>query len=241
MKLVDYSTNHSIETLQNNLKSLLIVLTPHKSQSSNIPYILEVYKKSNTGYIKITPKDFIKSQLNDHKTSHLVVEDYDLMATFGYKDHLSNIKNLGFNFIYLKNNTIKCTNILNFNKYIIKCANNDYFYYLYLMYLKYKDIVILCKNYKKMVLFCEILNIECMVDEEYKEEYSDKMCVVVEEYKEVGNKVIYIGVESEGKEMEIEEKPRVKYRIQDLVRSLSRDVVNGRRQINTARFKDILK
>jgi len=44
-----------------------------------------------------------------------------------------------------------------------------------------------------------------------------------------------------GIEMKVLENYRILYRIKDLVKSLTKDVVNGRKKINSDRFKNILK
>lgn len=245
----NYITRHSVNTLLDNITfSISIILSPHKSLSSDIEYTLEVYKKTGRGRIITTPKEFvikhnfIKNLLNVLMPSHLLVEDYDVMDTFGYSSYLKDIKEMKYNFIYITTSTVPECKLLNFYRYVIKCRDKDYFYYIYLLYLKYTtNLVILCRNVKRMNLFCDILNIKCIIDTEYKDEYYNSVCVVTEEYKEIEGFVIYLGLDCTGIEMKVLENYRILYRIKDLVKSLTKDVVNGRKKINSDRFKNILK
>ncbi|EQB59841.1 hypothetical protein NAPIS_ORF02607 [Vairimorpha apis BRL 01] len=95
IKDTNYFTKNSLEDIVKNTTSLglPIVITPHKTQSTNIKYIEEVYRKTNSGIIKITPKEYFENYKNLQKFKHILIEDIELMKDFGYDFFIKKILN----------------------------------------------------------------------------------------------------------------------------------------------------
>lgn len=252
LKSTDYIINHNFEDIIKTIPSLglPIILTPHKSQSSNIDFVQEVYKKNRTGCIKITPRDFLENIKKFADYKFLIVEDLELMEYFGYTESMKKIKRLDFNFIFMNIRTkdyLKYTDTvthLSFNKFSINCSKEDIFVSVYALYKNYQNVVIICKNIniKKMKIFCQILGMECIITDEYSSKFVDKICIVVDEYIEINTgKVIYLGFNLDFRKisLNINRIGRISYRIKDLLKYLTKDVVNGKKKINFDRFKNI--
>lgn len=251
IKDTNYFTKNSLEDIVKNTTSLglPIVITPHKTQSTNIKYIEKVYRKTNSGIIKITPKEYFENYKNLQKFKHILIEDIELMKDFGYDFFIKKILNKSnhfFIFFNIKNETYKkyisAAKPINFSKFCINCKDEYIFLTLFILYKAYKETIIICKNVNKFKLFCEVMKMKCIIKDNY--ETTNKICLVVERYVEIENtKVIYIGFDLEYQKINIDYNKTSKYlyRIRDLVKQLTNDVVQGKRKLNYKRFKDIHK
>ncbi|KAK6090348.1 hypothetical protein P3W45_000705 [Vairimorpha bombi] len=250
LKSADYVINHNIEDILKTIPSLglPIILTPHKSESSDINFVQEVYKKNKTGFIKITPRSFLENieKFSDYK--YLMVEDTEIMEYFGYTESIKKIRKLGYHYIFMNIHTkdyLKYSDSvthLSFNKFSINCSKEDVFVSVYVLYKNYKNVVVVCKNIKKMEMFCKILGMECTVTDEYSSKFADKICLVVDKYIEINTgKVVYIGFNLGFRRISLNmnKMGKISYRIKDLLKYLTKDVVNGKKIINLDRFKNI--
>lgn len=222
-----------------------VALTPFKSKSNELSHSLDLFEKTGENIFRVTPTDFLKIREN-LKVKILIIEDASLMKEFGYEEALLEIKKLGYYFIgtslYLTN-----PSPLALNKFFVDCKDEFVFVSLFVLYKVYKKITVITKDKAKTEIFCKVMEMNCRVFgvNDLLRGGLEGVVVVVNSYIEISSeKVVYVGVKPSGcKEIKMEYTKVSKYiyRIRDLLKSITRDVLRGKKKFNYGRFKNILK
>lgn len=245
----DYISKNTAEEIAASVdfEAIPVALTPYKSKTVDLNYSLDLFEKTGQNILRLTPSEFLK---NKEKLTNkvLVIEDVGLMKEFGYEESLLEIKKMGYNFIASDPSIYLTDPIpLALNKFFVDCKDEYLYVSLFVLYKVYKNITVITKDKAKTEIFCKVMDMNCRVFgvNDLLRGALGGVVVVVNSYIEISSeKVIYVGVKPTGcKEIKMEYKKVSKYvyRIRDVLKSITRDVLRGKKKFNYGRFKNILK
>ncbi|EOB13449.1 hypothetical protein NBO_73g0015 [Nosema bombycis CQ1] len=257
LDLIDYISTNTPEEIASGVVfgSIPVVLTPFKSKSNDISFSLDLYDKQKQNVLRLTPTEFLKNKeiifKNKQKMNHLIVEDLLLMKEFGYDKNILEIKSLGFNLIGSDSEYLTNPSPLSLNKFCIDCKEDLIYVSLFVLYKIYSKknnkISIITPDKLKTEIFCRVMDMNCKIfgiNDLLRNDLGENV-IVVKSFLEVSAKrVVYLGSKPTGtKEIKMDYKKISKYiyRIRDLIKSITKDVLKGKREFNYGRFKNILK
>ncbi|KAF9761748.1 hypothetical protein NGRA_2413 [Nosema granulosis] len=244
----DFISQNSPEEIAASIdfEALPVVLTPYKSKTDEIDYSLDLFDKTKSSILRITPTNFIKN-VKILTVKYLIVEDIGLMKEFGYEEAMLEIKKMGYRFIASTSEYLTNPKPLALNRFFVDCKAEFVYVSLFVLYKIYKNITVITKDKAKAEIFCKVMHMDCNIlgVNDILRGACGEVVVVLENYIELSSKkVIYVGVHPDGcKEIKMDYKKVSKYiyRIKDVLKSITRDVLKGKRQFNYGRFKNILK
>lgn len=255
-----YSTTTSLENLIENLHlsfNHVAVLTPYSSASDTIETVKENLKKPKSSS-KLTPAMFLgmEGQFRDRfDCTHFPVVEYSLMDKFGF-----DLSVIGGPLIVLDE---KCPlQRLSLSKFFIRNDESGSFVVLFILSKMFTGAVVTRKA-RKTKMFFEIFGIgwdvisyddisRCQDPEKPPEESGSgfRDCLVfMDGYLEIYSERVFVlgnrrpagdnGLEDLSIDLSLAGK--FKHRVEDVLRALTPAVVNGKRSLDSSRFRNVSK
>lgn len=241
----DYYTSATLEEAKTALGKNVsrVVLTPFKTKCSNLE---EKLAEEGDAEIFATPTQLL-SQINNFKSTHILVEKGCLMADFGYLASLKELKEHNVSFILLEADKPMVfapkAQVINLCKYFLKFHGDDRFVALFILAKIYPKITVISNNPKKIEIFSKIFKLT--VVSETKDSYPGyaEVCVVMDEFIDTeAERIFYIGPTCgflAPTKFDLKKAGKYVVRVRDVCKSLTYPVITGKRQINWARFANI--
>ncbi|UYI27539.1 hypothetical protein J0A71_06g14120 [Encephalitozoon cuniculi] len=219
-----------------------ITLTPYKSRCSDLGW-------REDGQDAVTTPKGLAENLGEMRSSHVLVEDCELMEYFGYLGDLMYLKSRGVSFVLLNVQRIpkfvEDPVFLSSNRCFIRAIGDERYAVIFALCRIYRSIRVICKDVERVRMFSEIFKLSLDAVSHGSGMEGGGVVVVMDRFVDVEcEKLFYIGRECKGMKTVVLDMSKIGkflYRIRDVCNMLSPAVVRGRKEFNINRFHDIDK
>lgn len=240
---VDYAISGSIDDVECSLRlpSPLVILTPYKSKCPD-----SACRSGDVKRIVMTPRRLAES-LKGVGHTHVVVENCELMAGFGYSGDLEYLKSKGVSFVLLNarrtSGFVEKVVFLSSNRYFVEARGDERYVVVFALCRIYGEICVISKDVERMRMFSEIFKLNVAVSRGDEDGY--RIVAVMDEPVDVKcEKLFYIGEKYSGArtvKLDMGKVGKYVHRIRDVCSMLTPAVVKGKKRLEAGRFRGIEK
>ncbi|KAM0672044.1 hypothetical protein CWI42_042020 [Ordospora colligata] len=249
---IDYMARGSRSKITDSvcIRKPVVVVSPYKSKCLDIMIAVKGMQE-----IVVTPNDLVElldgvdgdNYAELSKQTHIIVENGQLMESFGYLPELLELKRRGKSFVILNMSSqpVFASNavVLTLDKYFIEANGDDRYAVVFMLCRIYKRVCIVCREYKRMRMFADIFKLEVLVCRHKDVNVGSGVVVVMDEFREFECEVLfYIGKSCKGlqrKRLDASKMGKYLYRVRDVCGALSPNVVSGKQKLDAGRFCNI--